>query len=441
MGMNGARDQNSPCCHLFFGEWQAVRPVCLKVLEAIFPDLPEKDITMLHGDDVTESRVLESLKTRDLFSSRTAVVYREPDFLQPKGKKEELSKRLEKALRSGGKDRAARIISEILREKKISIADLKTRREDVVKALGLPDTATVEALWGIVEEFESELDRLDEPPVSSGEKILEWISRLSEGKRSGDVFLVIQMEEPDRKNAVLRRLMKACPVTDLTGAGEKYAKRSSSLQAQVKGWLADSGKRIDAPAMKSFMEKVGETSLSALRNETEKLVSLSGQRKIISLEDVERLVVRHREEEIFRVTDAFRNRDVSRALISLRLLLDQGIHPLAVLSAVRNVLLKIFALKAAADTAGLEEQIRNISYNMFKNRYWNQLKSAFDQHEKNPLAGLHPYAAWLNMHGIHRFSWREIFGMLEEMADMDIALKGGKISPDIVLEAFFMRNL
>ena len=440
--MKGNNGTKSPCCHLFFGEWQAVRPACFKVLESWHPGLSEKEIVMLHGDEVTESGVLESLKTRDLFSPRKAVIYQEPDFLQPGGRKKELAARLQKALDQGRRDRAARILGAIMKEKKITLADIESGKKAVFRKLALPEAMDLSSVCSIAREYSGKIEQiLHDQASSSGDRILEWILQASRGKKARDVFLAIHLERPDRRNRLLKRFMNTCQVTDLGGSSERYGKKSAALQAHVRAWLSEQGKDIEPRALRFFMEKVGEGSLSALKNEAEKLASLSGQRKTITLEDARRLVVRHREEEIFKVTDAFRSRNLKRALESSRMLISQGIHPLAVLSAIRNLLVRIFAMKVAAAAAGLDGVLQNVSYQAFKNNYWDKLTAVFERFDDNPLAGLHPYAAYLNVAALGRFSQGEILEMLEEMPELDFSLKGGKAPPDTVLETFFLKNL
>ncbi len=439
--MKEKEEKRPACCHLFFGEWQAVRPACLKVLESRFPGLSEKEIIMVHGDEVSESAVLERLKTRDLFVSRKAVVYQEPDFLQPRGRKRELNARLQKALDEGKRDRAARILAAVMRDKRLSLADLESASKEVLGKLALPAGIDNAQVLEIALEFSGKIQELlSEPEESTGERILEWIGKTARGKKAAQVFLAVHLERPDRRNRLLKQFMEMCPVTDLSGKGERYGRRTASLQAQVKAWLSELGKNIEPQALKFFVEKVGEDSLSALKNEAEKLASLSGRRKTITLEDATGLVVSHREEEIFQVTDAIRSRNLHRTLTSFRSLLDQGVHPLAVLSAVRNLLVKILALQTAVMCTGPDLVRERMSYQAFKNSHWKRFKAVFEQYDENPLEGLHPYSAYLNLAALDRFSQGELLDMLEEMMELDFSLKGGKIPPELVMESFFLRN-
>ncbi len=396
---------------------------------------------MLHGDDASEAAVLESLKTGDLFSSRRIVIYHEPDFLQPGEKREELGQRLEKAVTGNKKERAVKILAKILRRSRISPDRLAHGNRDIIKKLALPASLDLSSVLELIEEYKEKPELLQESGATRGELLLEWLAPGKSSRKRKDIFLAIHVERPDRRNRILKALMKICPVTDLAAGRDRSGRGVSRLRDYVKGWLSESGKSIEGNALKFLIEKVGEVSPSALKNEVEKLVSQSGHSKTISLEDVRKLVVRHREEEIFRITDAVRTRNASRAVTSLRMVMDQGIHPLAVLSAVRNVMLRIFALKVAVSSLGLEGRIEGSSYNVFKSRYWDELRAVFPDDAKGPLVKQHPYAAFLNVSAVGNFSWKEILGMLEEMAHMDFALKGGKMPPGLVLESFFMRNL
>ncbi len=432
--VNQSAKQDVPCI-LVFGEWQAVKPACFKAIEARFPGLREEEITMFHGDETSESLVLEALKTRDLFNPRRIVIYQEPDFLQPKAKMPDMAAKLASALRDNRRGKAVNMLAGLLKEHSVSFAEFREQRLAVLKRLPLPSQVDLDL---VMEVADASMERLEHllgmEKKSGGSLLLDWISS---ARAQADLFLVIHMERPDRRNRLLKQFMKLCPVIDLTGRGGK----SASLQHYVDECLSESGKTMDRAAMKLFMDTVGDASLSALKNEAEKLVSQSGTKKRITVDDVRHIVVRHREEEIFRITDAIRRRDVAGAVMSLRRLVSQGIHPLAVLSAVRNLLLRTLAMKIAVERLGLTGRARNMNYNIFKKDCWDNLKAVFEPHGNNPLEGLHPYAAWLSLGAVSSFSRQELLSMIGKMASLDFELKGGKIPPDLAIELFVMENL
>ncbi len=440
--MKPSKDGKATFCHIFFGEWQAVKPRCMKMLAGIFPGLSEDEISILHGDEVTEANIVEALRTKGLFVSRTIVIYQEPDFLRAKGRADDISKRLEKALESNNEERVVKLLARLMAREDVSVSELKSATKQAIGRLALPKGIDMKGLLEMVERFQDRLEQLRKEPLeSSGERILQWLRSGIEKKGRQNVFLCLSVERPDRRRKELKQFLKLCPFTDLSGGSEGHGKKTVFLQTQVKNWVKEAGKQISPEALKHLMELVGDRSISALKNEAEKLISLSGQRKIIGLEDVKGLVIRHREEEIFKIGDAIRRRDIGAALKSSRLLLEQGIHPLAVLSAVRNCLLRILALKVAVAASGFEHQVEKSSYTLFKDKFWQSLKSLLEPYGWNPLGNLHPYGAWLNITSSGNYSLHELFDMLEEMAEMDLSLKGGKVSPELVIENFFMKNL
>ncbi len=86
----------------------------------------------------------------------------------------------------------------------------------------------------------------------------------------------------------------------------------------VAAWLVQQarqryGKRIDPPAAESLRELIGE-QLADLDAELGKLALYAGDRPRITSRDVEALVGQHRQEKVFRITDAIAHRDASGAL-------------------------------------------------------------------------------------------------------------------------------
>lgn len=389
--MGKQANKNVPC-HIFLGEWQAVKPACFQFISTHIQGVSEKDVIFFHGDEHSEAQVLEALKTKDLFTSRKVVIYREPDFL------------ISALMDADSNDNS----TQMLKKNKIEEEGFKGPKK--------------------------------KRQSGGGELILKWLSS-STNRPEYTGFLIIHCQHPDKRRSLFKKLSKLCQVTNLNIENSRYGKSSGKAQQYIIKWLSQSDKEIESSALKSLLEKVGTDSLSALKNEIDKLINLSGNQKRIYLQDIEGLVVRHREEEIFKITDALRNKNISAAIESLGRILAQNIHPLVVLSSFRNCIYRILAMKIAASHLGFSYEVAAVSYNEFKNHYWENIKKYYPINSTGFLSSMHPYAAYLHFKVLDNFTIVKLFSMLEQMAKMDLALKGSKIPPEIILESFLFEYL
>ncbi|NPA94595.1 MAG: hypothetical protein GXO58_04120 [Thermodesulfobacteria bacterium] len=429
------------CCLLVVGEWQAAREVCLKEAEAFLKGpVTDDSFVVVRGDEYTEGQVIELLKTRGLFSSKKVVVYQDPDFLfQGKGDEASLAKGIKQALKGGKAKRAARLLGRFLASKGLGVSALEEPgHEKVMSALNEIGPEDRDALGLILQEEFHEVKKALSGGAGKGQAIISWIEG-QKGKKKAPTLLIIHLTDICQGNRALTHLMKRCRVIDLRlrdkgrGKGGENASR-----AFVTSFLKERGLTIEPSALAEFLRLVGSESVSALKNELDKLVTLCGNRKKITLQDVTTLVTRHREEELYKLADTFRQKDLAGTLVMMEQILCQNVHPLAILALIRNTLVRMLAIKALAKDLS-NQGLGPMSFNEFKARLWPEMKKEFSQRDLSALARLHPYAAYLHLQA--PYNLKSVVKMLEELPGLDLELKGSKLEPRLVLEGFLFRHL
>ncbi len=266
--------------------------------------------------------------------------------------------------------------------------------------------------------------------------VVQWIKGQKE-KGDSKSLLILHFSQKSSKDQELKKLTEICNFFDFSLKDQKEKDKAQRARELVKDIIQKEGKKISPSALDLFLSLVGEDSSSAIQNELQKLINLIGERERIRDIDVEELVTRHRKEEIFRISEAIRQRDLKMALISLDLLFSQEIPALAILATIRNSLLRILALKIALKKAGFE--VEGLTFDQFKSRILPSLKDTISERSIANFFRLHPYVIFLHLKA--RYSVDELFGLLEEMAKLDLALKGGKVAPRIVMENFLLSSL
>lgn len=277
-------------------------------------------------------------------------------------------------------------------------------------------------------------------PADSGALILEWLDHAAGAGQAGSM-LFIHLDRADRRLSMFKKISSAARVIDRSMSGGQKGGRGidPKVMELVNSRLSAAGRRMDGPARQLFFEKVGTSSASAIINELDKLISISDGVRTIGADLVAQLVSRHRQEELFRLTDAVKKRDLAGALESLGAILDQEVHPLAVLTTLKNMFERLLAIRLFLDSSGMSGAEAS-DYNRFKAGAMDRLLEWYDE-EPNPLTGPkgrrpHPYALWLDVKAASDFSLQEIVWAIRRLCDLDLELKGGRAEPRLLLEAF-----
>jgi len=112
-------------------------------------------------------------------------------------------------------------------------------------------------------------------------------------------------------------------------------KQGGELNEWIRKRVNAAGGDIDRGAIAALIHSVGD-DLRTLTSEIDKLVLFVDEGKKITADDVRRLVTRSRETNIFRIVDAIGNRDWKTGVTELRGLIQEGAHPLYVLSMIQR---------------------------------------------------------------------------------------------------------
>lgn len=227
-----------------------------------------------------------------------------------------------------------------------------------------------------------------------------------------------------------RYIKDPSPSTCLILAADKVDMRKGIFQAlkgaavqfeplyenQIPSWIkkeAESkGKNIAPDAAQYLAEAVG-SDLLRLRNELEKVALYTGDRKEITVKDVEAVSTRSKLESVFKLTDAVGSKDAGRAMKVLGDLLDNGENGIKILFMVTRHLRLIGKVKELVD-AGLKS----------------------DAIVKE--AGIHPFVLKGVMGQVKRFTKENLREAFQRLLEADASLKSGKLTDRLILEGLFL---
>ncbi len=256
----------------------------------------------------------------------------------------------------------------------------------------------------------------------------KWLERGNHARRC---VLLIQTATIDAGSRLFKTISTRGKVIDLRiPKGSRKASEASARQ-RIREWFRERGKEIGSDAIQCIMERVNYNDPLALMSEVEKLSCIKEGK--ITRSHVQGLVRRSREEELFELTGALNKRNIQEALSCLGLLLEQNIPPLVILGVLRNYIKRLIALKAA-----MGPNISATSFGLFQSRQLPAIKNYFRKTQGNPLKGVHPYGLFRMTAAAERADLNRLLGLVADMPDYDLKLKGGVLAPRLLLERLVM---
>ena len=157
---------------------------------------------------------------------------------------------------------------------------------------------------------------------SDGEELSDYLKQAPE-----TTYFVISESEVDKRS----KLYKTC--TSLGLAVEMKSPDEMTLKKWVNKLLSDAGKKMTERDIEYFLEMTGE-DMSNIKNEVEKLICYSGDKDIVTRDDVDKIVTKQINNHIFEMIEAIGSRNQKKALDLYYELLTLREPPFRILSLI-----------------------------------------------------------------------------------------------------------
>ncbi len=340
-------------CYLIYGEDDyRVGDALGRIVEGIMPP-PDRDLNLflMDGEQEDVNRLCESLLTLPLDPGRKIVAVKNTRLFHSRAALPDLVRKIRESL-DADPDRAASCFMQFLNITGWKLDELKdggwrriTDEEWRAAVAGdggddreewLPRAVDAASAVG-ADEREAKGD------AGGTDRLCEI---LTTGLPPGN-HLILTATAADKRKRLFKVISEEGKVLHFPFLkGESRQKQV--LMSQAAGLLSRAGKRMSPSAWLVLGNKTAfnlRESLAAI----EKLVSYTGDRETIEDADVEAVVTKTREEKVFDLTAVIAERKLNPALAVLTHLLEQGVHPLLILSMltreIRNLLYaKLFIL-------------------------------------------------------------------------------------------------
>jgi len=233
------------------------------------------------------------------------------------------------------------------------------------------------------------------------------------------------------QSALLRYIEDPTPTTCLVLVATKIDKRlklysrasklgfvheaSAITERELSGWLAtrsrDYGLSLSAQTAHMLGEATG-TDPATIEDALERLSLYVGERKVVTVRDIEAVVTASRIHSIFELTDALGRRDAAGALRTLANMLQNREAPLRILATLATHMRRLL------QAAELGERIPHF-----------ELASEL---------GVPPFIARKVSDQARKFNVRELRQALQRLAATDLELKGSKRPDDLIMEEMIL---
>lgn len=274
--------------------------------------------------------------------------------------------------------------------------------------------------------------------AESKDRVAELASLLAKPLPSGVAF-ILTAPKIDKRSALYKTCAKVGTVREFAVAEKSYLQDRQAAE-YARDVLAEQGLRAPEAAITALVERTGCDSRQ-IRNELLKLATYLGERKSLTLQDVEGLVSPSRGALPWDLPDAIGRRQLGDSIRVLRRLLFQKETPFRLLAAVEGRVRELIVYREAIDKGWL----RGVRQHGDPSYEWGRVPPEADALlgqglGRDPRA-TNPYRVKLLAAQAVLFTREELYSFLSMIAQASRRLVSSGISEALVLELLILQML
>ena len=431
------RGRISPCYLLCGDEEFRLKDALEKITHCLIPAAHDRELNLFvtEGENENVDALCESLITPPLLPGRKVVVVRDTRLFQSKNVLTPLIGRIRERIEKDPA-RAAADFLQFLKITGLQLDDLRDggwrKIDDETWRRIVPDDDGEGRETWLPKAVELCASR-GAAPAKEGTEETDRLERVLTGGMPEGNCLILTAENVDRRKKLFKTVSAVGRVLSFSKVkGE--ARQRHAVQEMADGLLARTGKSLSTGAWAALGRKTGfelRESLGAI----EKLITYTGEKTQIEAEDVEAAIGRTKEETVFELTGALDERKLTKALQSLKALLDQGEPPLMIFAMIVREVRLLFQAKLLIASGRLGTFQPGIDYGLFQKSVYPAIrKIAGEGEDAIALASQHPFVVYQALKNAGRFSRAELAGYMERLARTDLALKTTAQDSRLLLE-------
>lgn len=210
----------------------------------------------------------------------------------------------------------------------------------------------------------------------------------------------------DERKTITKKLREKCKVEEIKKMDYKQ------LHEYITNMFTKNNKKITYNQVKEILNRCEYNDDFAI-NETEKLLLYKLGEEIITDEDIEKVVSKNSEKEIFTLSDAVMKKNIKQIYESYNILIKSNIDPVVIIDSLERQFRTLYQVKVLSKTMSEKDIVRKLKINAYV------VKKAYEN--------------------INNYKEEEIINNLYELSNLDIDIKINGLDRFKVLENFFLK--
>ena len=210
----------------------------------------------------------------------------------------------------------------------------------------------------------------------------------------------------DERKTITKKLREKCKVEEIKKMDYKQ------LHEYITNMFTKNNKKITYNQVKEILNRCEYNDDFAI-NETEKLLLYKLGEEVITDEDIEKVVSKNSEKEIFTLSDAVMKKNIKQIYESYNILIKSNIDPVVIIDSLEKQFRTLYQVKVLSKTMSEKDIVRKLKINAYV------VKKAYEN--------------------INNYKEEEIINNLYELSNLDIDIKINGLDRFKVLENFFLK--
>lgn len=213
-------------------------------------------------------------------------------------------------------------------------------------------------------------------------------------------------ESLDERKNITKKLREKCKVEEIKKMDYK------ELHEYITNMFVSNNKKITYNQVKEILNRCEYNDDLAI-NETEKLLLYKLGEDVITDDDIDKVVSKSSEKEIFTLSDAVMKKNLKQIFSSYNILIRSGIEPVVLIDNLARQFRTLYQVKILCKT--------------------------MDEKEISRKLGLNPYVVKKAHENVNNYEEEELINNLYELSNLDIDIKVKGLDKYKVLENFFLK--
>ncbi len=213
-------------------------------------------------------------------------------------------------------------------------------------------------------------------------------------------------ESLDERKNITKKLREKCKVEEIKKMDYK------ELHEYITNMFVSNNKKITYNQVKEILNRCEYNDDLAI-NETEKLLLYKLGEDVITDDDIDKVVSKSSEKEIFTLSDAVMKKNLKQIFNSYNILIRSGIEPVVLIDNLARQFRTLYQVKILCKT--------------------------MDEKEISRKLGLNPYVVKKAHENVNNYEEEELINNLYELSNLDIDIKVKGLDKYKVLENFFLK--